>query len=299
MFSYRHAYHAGNHADILKHVVLCQCIDYLQQKDTALRLIDTHAGAGCYDLSSPMMNKVGEYRDGIQRLWNAPKQTELSEVPELPALPALITDFLRRLQPLQKGKALSRYPGSPWFMAQALRPQDQLKLYEMHPTDHKLLVENLRLALPADNKSKALYHIEQRDGFNGLKASLPPPSRRALALIDPAYEVPRDYELVVTAIADALKRLANGVYMVWYPVIGKREAHLLPERLMKLAPNWLDVRLIVREAPRDGFGLYGSGMFVCNPPWVLANNLKEILPALSARLAQDAHARFSVTTSDK
>ena len=274
MLSYRHAFHAGNHADVLKHLVLTQIATYMSEKPTPFWIIDTHAGAGRYALESAHASKLGEYRDGIGRLWNAKG---------LPPAAADYVDFVRLLNP--DGK-LRHYPGSPWLASQFLRDSDRLRLYELHSTDVKLLQECFQGA-------GRQVGITAGDGFAGLKAILPPPPRRALVLIDPSYETRDDYSNVVKGLQEALKRFPTGTYAVWYPMLAKPESRKLPNRLKNLgSQNWLHATLEVRAPARDGFGMNGSGMFIINPPWTLEKTLHETLPTLSNLLAQGEGAQF-------
>lgn len=276
MLSYRHGFHAGNHADVLKHLVLVQIARYLGQKDAPFWYIDTHAGAGCYDLDSEHARKLGEFREGIGRLWQRS---------DLPPLVAAYVDLVRQLN---KGGALKRYPGSPWLADHALRPDDRLRLFEMHPADHKTLQANFKSA-------GRRVTVTQSDGFAGLKALLPPPPRRAFVLIDPSYETRGDYLNVVKALEEALKRFPTGTYAVWYPRLAKTESRQLPERLAKLpVKDWLHATLSVSKPQMGGFGMHGSGMFVLNPPWTLADGLNETLPWLMQVLAQGDGAAYTV-----
>lgn len=276
MLSYRHAFHAGNHADVLKHLILLQIAEYMGEKPAPFWIIDTHAGAGRYALHSAHASKLGEYRDGIGRLWDANG---------LPPAAADYVDYVRMLNP--DGK-LAHYPGSPWLASQLLRDDDRLRLYELHSTDVKLLQECFKGA----GRKVA---VNAADGFVGLKAILPPPPRRALVLIDPSYETKSDYTNVVKGLQEALKRFATGTYALWYPMLSKLESRQLPTKLKNLgAGNWLHATLEVSAPSRDGFGMNGSGMFVINPPWTLEKTLHETLPTLTRLLAQDDGAKYTL-----
>ena len=276
MLSYRHAFHAGNHADVLKHMVLVQLTRYLGQKDKPFWYIDTHAGAGAYDLDAGYAAKLAEYRGGIARLW------------ERQDLPAPLADYVDQVRAFNPGGRLQKYPGSPFFALWTLREQDRLRLFELHSKDARLLRENLEEA-----GKRAI--VENTDGFAGLKALLPPPPRRALVLIDPPYEEKQDYERVPHALRDALLRFGGGTYAVWYPQLTRLEAHELPQRMKRLAVgNWLHVALRVREPAKDGFGMHGSGMFIVNPPWTLHATLSGVMPYLVAALGEDAGAGFTL-----
>jgi len=276
MLSYRHAFHAGNHADVLKHLVLVQIAAYLGQKDAAFWYIDTHAGAGAYDLEGEHARKLGEFRDGIGRLWSRKD------------LPPAVAEYVDLVRAFNKEGALKRYPGSPWFADQLLREADRLRLFELHSTDLRFLQNNFR-------QGGRRVTVTAGDGFAGLKALLPPPPRRALVLIDPSYETKDDYLKVGQAMEDALKRFATGTYAVWYPCLARAESRRLPEKLRAIAgKNWLDAKLMVGKPGADGFGMYGSGMFVVNPPWTLAATLQETLPWLASALTHGEGGGFSL-----
>jgi len=275
MLSYRHAFHAGNHADVLKHLVLIQIARYLGEKPAPFWIIDTHAGAGRYALESAYASKLAEYRDGIGRLWDASG---------LPPAAADYVDFVRRLNP---DGQLRHYPGSPWLASQLLRDGDRLRLFELHRSDAGLLQECFR--------GQRRVAVTAGDGLAGLKAILPPPPRRALTLIDPSYETRDDYARVVDGLRDALKRFPTGIYALWHPLLAKPEAQKLPARLRSLGTaDWLHATLRVGAPARDGFGMSGSGMFIINPPWTLQKTLQDTLPALTALLAQDDAAAFTL-----
>lgn len=284
MLSYRHVFHAGNHADVLKHTVLLAVLDYFNQKDKPYWLIDTHAGAGGYRLDAGRATTHAEYSDGIGRLWNRT---------DLPPLLARYVEAVRIDNP--DGK-IKRYPGSPLLALRALRPADKLRLFELHPADVKLLAQNITGAAPDAQKRVA---IKQEDGFTGMKALLPPPSRRGLVLIDPAYEDKRDYLRVVTAVKEGLQRFATGTFMVWYPLLQKNESITLAGKLKKVAPEWLNVTLTVQAPSQDGLGMHGSGVFLVNPPWTLAAALKDTLPWLAGVLKVGAGetASYNLETS--
>ncbi|MBE5530195.1 competence protein ComJ [Laribacter hongkongensis] len=273
MLSYRHAFHAGNHADVLKHTVELLLLDYLNQKDKPYWYIDTHAGAGCYQLDEGYASKNAEFNTGIGPLWQRD---------DLPEPLARYVDLVRGLNP---DGELRFYPGSPFVAARAIRRDDKLRLFELHPTDGNILTENF-----SDAGRRA--QVTLADGFAGLKSVLPPPPRRALVLIDPPYEDKRDYHKVETALAAALQRFPAGLYAVWYPCLQRAEAKALPQALRRLAPNWLDVSLHVETPARDGFGMAGSGMFIINPPWTLPDTLKSLMPWLVKALGRDAGAGY-------
>lgn len=289
MFSYRHAFHAGNHADVLKHMLLLQLLQHLGQKDAPYMFIDTHAGAGMYALEDKYAQQSGEYEQGIARLWQRH---------DLPPLAAQYVELIKRFNP---GGGLRFYPGSPYCAEKMLREQDKLRLFELHPSDSKILSNNFsRLEKQAEAQGQRPARgkrviVSKSDGFAGLKALLPPPSRRGLVLIDPPYEDKSDYRKVQLALEDALARFATGIYAVWYPVLRRPESRQLPDRLKRLPANgWLHATLTVGGPTADGFGLRGSGMFVLNPPWTLEPLLREAMPYLARVLAQDAGAGFTL-----
>jgi 23S rRNA (adenine2030-N6)-methyltransferase len=263
VLSYRHGFHAGNHADVLKHCVLALCLDYLVQKPKPLLVLDTHAGAGLYRLDGAEAGKNREFAGGIGRLWGA------ADAPDELA-PWL--DVVRRFNP---DGALRFYPGSALIAATLTRPDDPLHLFERHPRD----VDALREHLGGDRRIR----VQHSDGFAALKALLPPPSRRGLILIDPPYEQDSDYKQVLTALQDGLQRFAQGAYLVWYPLLSQRASQKLPERLRALPDTrWLSVELRIQRP--SSLGLWGSGMHIVNPPWQLQTNLAACLPYLRDRL---------------
>ncbi|MGB6055276.1 MAG: 23S rRNA (adenine(2030)-N(6))-methyltransferase RlmJ [Burkholderiaceae bacterium] len=291
MLSYRHAFHAGNHADVLKHVVTLELLRYLAQKETPVMYIDTHAGAGLYALDGAYAAKNAEYDTGIGRLWSRK------------GLPPPLARYVDLIKGLNPGGKMRYYPGSPYCADRVLRPQDRLRLFELHPSDGKILQDNFRKleanaaaqgGRPARGTRVMVY---KGDGFAGLKALLPPPSRRGLVLIDPPYEDKGDYRRVQDTLRDALSRFATGTYAVWYPLLQRIESRQLPERLKRLpAAGWLDATLSIGAPAPDGFGLRGSGMFILNPPWTLEATLRDLLPRLVELLGADAGAGFTLAS---
>jgi 23S rRNA (adenine2030-N6)-methyltransferase len=279
MLAYRHAFHAGNHADVLKHLVLMLVLRHMNVKPKTYRYVDTHGGAGGYSLEGRYAQKKGEYERGIGRLWT---RTDLPEV---------VADYVALVRRFNPDGVLAQYPGSPALAQLLLRPQDQLRAFELHPTEQKILRATL-----ASTPDAIAY---DGDGFVGLKSQLPPSSRRGVVLIDPSYEGNRDYARVVATLRDALTRFAEGVYMVWYPQVSKLEAASLPKRLEALAAKgWLNASLSVQLPDAQGFGLAGSGMFVINPPHALAAQLQAVLPWLVEVLGQYDGARFGLDRLD-
>jgi 23S rRNA (adenine2030-N6)-methyltransferase len=267
MLAYRHAFHAGNHADVLKHVVLVHVLRHMNLKDKAYRMVDTHAGGGVYALDSPQAQRKGEYRHGIARLWSR------SDLPEG------VADYVQLVRRLNPDGLLRQYPGSPSLARMLLRAQDQLRLLELHPSEHDALHAMLGVSKGVE--------VKKADGFTALKGQLPPPSRRALVLIDPSYEGHDDYGHVLEALREALQRFAEGVYLVWYPQVQKHGAAPMLQGLKSLAPKgWLHARLSLQLPDAQGFGLLGSGVFVINPPHTLHSQLQAELPWLVAALGQ-------------
>lgn len=276
MLSYRHAFHAGNHADVLKHFVLTQVLDYFSQKDKPYWYIDTHAGAGMYALDQGYATQNAEHESGISRLW---------DTPDLPEELLAYVDLVRKLNPHGK---LKLYPGSPSCARPFMRTDDRMRLFELHPTDSKLLRQNF------DEAGRKVM-IETQDGFAGLKAVLPPPPRRAVVLIDPPYEEKQDYARVVDALKDSLQRFATGTYILWYPLLQRPEVKLMQERLQKLnMPSWLHVTLTVQTPSAEGFGMHGSGLFIINPPWTLQKTLATTMPVLVDKLGLDRGASYTL-----
>jgi len=279
MFSYRHAFHAGSHADVLKHTVLIATLRHLLQKDTALTVLDTHAGAGLYRLDGKHAATSGEAQAGILRL------------PTKPLAPAL-QDYVEMVRSFNTDSNVRTYPGSPFILQHLLRTHDRLKLFELHPTDTRALAKNI-----AQLNAGRQVALLREDGFTAALPFLPPPSRRALVLCDPSYEIKTDYARVHNLLADGLKRFATGVYAVWYPVIARTEAHALPKRLRALARQagkpWLHATLSIQGGSQAA-GLAASGMFLINPPWPLEAALREALPQMVQWLGQDSHAGFTL-----
>ena len=314
MFSYRHAFHAGNHADVLKHLALIAVLRHLMRKDSPLTLVDTHAGAGIYRLDSDAAQTSGEALEGIARLQalheqNPPSARDHQAPAATEDIAETLTDYLAVVASFNRAPGAWRvYPGSPLIMhALMTEPgraavHDRLKLFELHPTDIQAL--NAHVAQLDAGRQVA---VARQDGFDALKALLPPPaaaggSRRALVLIDPSYEIKSDYAQVAAAVQDALRRFATGVYMVWYPVIARPEAHGLPRRLKTVAQQagrgWLNATLHIGAAP-DGAGLTASGLFVVNPPHTLKAALEQALPQVLRVLAdgRGAGRAWAVETS--
>jgi 23S rRNA (adenine2030-N6)-methyltransferase len=284
MLAYRHAFHAGNHADVLKHTVLALVLQHMNQKDKGWRYIDTHAGAGGYSLEGEYAKKRGEFELGIAKL------LERNDLPEpLAELVTLVRAF-------NGGPRITQYPGSPAIAQMLMRPQDQLRLFEMHPTDHKILASYLG-EMPG-------IEVKLADGYGSLKSQLPPPTRRGVVLIDPPYEIKTDYARTLAALREALERFADAVVVIWLPQLQLLEAAQLPQRLKATADSagkkgWLHAQLTVAQADERGFGMLGSSVFVANPPHTLFTALQPVLPFLVQTLGQFDGARSALDRSAK
>ncbi|OAT30927.1 23S rRNA (adenine(2030)-N(6))-methyltransferase RlmJ [Proteus myxofaciens] len=267
MLSYRHSFHAGNHADVVKHIVQTLIIESLKEKEKPFLYLDTHAGAGRYQLTNAHATRTGEYLDGIMRLW------QQEEVPEL------IIPYLDIISALNPNGELRYYPGSPLLAANLLREQDKLALTELHPTDFPLL----RTEFSRDDRVR----VAREDGFGQLKSKLPPASRRGFVLIDPPYELKQDYSAVVKGIAEGYKRFATGTYAIWYPVVHRQQIkRMLKELEATGVRKILQIELAVKP-DSDQLGMTASGMIVINPPWKLESQMKSILPWLHKTLVPE------------
>ena len=267
MLSYRHSFHAGNHADVLKHIVQTMIIESLKEKEKPFLYLDTHAGAGRYQLTNAHATRTGEYLEGIARLW------QQEEVPEL------ILPYLEAVGSLNTSDELRYYPGSPLLAAKLLREQDLLMLTELHPTDFPLL----RTEFSRDKRVR----VCREDGFGQLKSKLPPASRRGFALIDPPYELKQDYSAVVKGIVEGYKRFATGTYAIWYPVVHRQQIkRMLKELEATGIRKILQIELAVKP-DSDQLGMTASGMIVINPPWKLASQMASILPWLHKTLVPE------------
>ena len=284
MFSYRHAFHAGNHADVLKHTILIATLQYLTQKEAALTVLDTHSGAGLYRLDGDFASKSGEAEEGVQRL-AAANEAELAPV---------LQDYLQMIRSFNQGEKLRNYPGSPVIAQALMRPHDRLKAFELFPADMRSLAGNIA-QLEVGRKVNVLLE----DGFEGIKKFLPPPARRALVLCDPSYEIKTDYGRVLDMVTDSLKRFPTGTYAVWYPIIPRPDAHDLPKRLKTMATkagkSWFHATLTVKSnKTSERGGLPASGMFIINPPFNLKEQMKPAMPQLDKLLGQDGNAAFTL-----
>ena len=275
--NYRHAFHAGSFADVFKHAVLCRVLDYLRQKPAAFRVIDTHAGAGLYDLTSPEATRGGEWHDGIERLMAA-------RLPDKAR--ALLKPYVEVIGALNAPGALTVYPGSPALVRAWLRPQDRMIACELEPQAQAALA----YAMQRDTRVKTLAI----DGWTALSAYVPPKERRGLVVTDPPFEQASDFPRLAQALAAAHRKWATGVYLLWYPIKGRTEPDALAKRLRRLGiPKILRAELVVSPLS-DPSRLNGSGLILVNPPWTLEGELKVLLPALAAALGRDGQGRFTL-----
>jgi 23S rRNA (adenine2030-N6)-methyltransferase len=266
--NYRHAYHAGNFADVLKHIVLALVIEALKRKPAPFAAVDTHAGVGLYDLWALAANKTLEYKDGIGRLF------------DLSTLPEALKPYLGAVRSLN-GQHLRFYPGSPALTRSLMRPQDRLILAELHPEDADALKERFK-----DDRQVAVHGM---DGWSALKAFAPPPEKRGLMLIDPPFEAKGEFERLARGLIAARKRWPQGIFLAWYPIKDREGPDQLKASLLEAGlPAILSVEMAVR--PLGGEGLGASGLILLNPPWRLDETLKGILPWLMERLDQGGGA---------
>jgi 23S rRNA (adenine2030-N6)-methyltransferase len=268
MLSYRHAFHAGNFADVLKHSVLTLVLDYMTRKEKGFTYVDSHAGAGMYSVNSDYAQKTGEYQQGIAKLLNCP------------ALPTQLQPYIELIQSFNPDMALTYYPGSPGIARQLMRRQDSAHLFELHPTDSQ------QLQAYCQGWRKAF--VKQQNGYQGVLSLLPPPSRRGVVLIDPPYEIKSDYQAAVQTIIDAYKKFPTGSYLLWYPVVNRSYIEQMQQQFTNSAiRNVLQLELCMRP-DNDQFGMTGTGLFIVNPPWQLAEQMQTVLPFLTTELANNS-----------
>lgn len=273
MLSYRHSFHAGNHADVLKHTVQSLILSALKEKEKPFLYLDTHAGAGRYQLSGEHAERTGEYLEGIARIWQQPDT------------PELLQPYLDAIRALNPNGTLRYYPGSPLIARHLLREEDKLQLTELHSSDFPLL----RNEFMKDSRAR----VERSDGYQQLKAKLPPPSRRGLILIDPPYELKSDYQAVIQGIQEGYKRFNTGIFALWYPVVLRQQIKRMRHDLEATGiRRILQIELAVRP-DSDQRGMTASGMIVINPPWKLEQQMRELLPWLHKKLvpAGTGHTR--------
>lgn len=272
--NYRHAFHAGNFADVLKHAVLAWIISYLQQKPGAIRVIETHAGAGLYDLAASAAARTGEWREGIGRL-----DEPLADEPEV-----FLAPYREALAALRAGHGPQTYPGSPLICQQMLRADDRYIGAELHGETHWQLNTLL--------KRDARFKLILRDGWEVLRANIPPKERRGLVLIDPAFEAPDEWETLTRQVIAAARKWPTGCFMVWYPLKNPRQsddlAHAIAEAGIASA---IRLELIVDDLAKAE-KLAGCGLIIINPPWTLRAEAQALLPALAERLARSNRAGY-------
>jgi 23S rRNA (adenine2030-N6)-methyltransferase len=273
--NYRHAYHAGNFADVVKHVVLSRLVEYLKQKDKAFRVIDTHAGIGRYDLSSSEAQKTGEWQGGIGRLVEAALGASAA---------TLLAPYLEAVRSLNPEGGVKRYPGSPLIARHLLRKQDRLSAIELHPKD----AVRLKALFDGDFQTRVI----ELDGWLDLGAHLPPKEKRGLVLIDPPFEKEGEFGRLVGGLVRAHKRWPSGIYALWYPIKDRKAVIAFRKALRATGiPKLLDIEFEIRP-PSDG--LDGSGMVVVNPPFTLEAELRTLLPALHKLLVVEKPAHWTL-----
>jgi 23S rRNA (adenine2030-N6)-methyltransferase len=274
MLSYRHSYHAGNHADVLKHIVLTLCINALKEKEKPFLYLDTHSGAGRYLLQSEHAEKTGEFLSGINLIW------QQSEIPEL------LNTYLSVLKRYNPFDDLKYYLGSPLIAKQLLREQDKINLTELHPTDYPLL----RQEFSKDKRAKVL----REDGFAQLKSKLPPESRRGIVLIDPSYEIKDDYQKIPKALFEAYKRFATGIYLIWYPVVSRTQTQKMISEIINSGIKRISQFEFAIKPDNNQKGMTASGMLVINPPWKLHEQMQTIMPWLKSILDKDKTGNYLI-----
>ncbi len=285
--NYQHAFHAGNFADVHKHAVLVRILEHLRRKDTPFRIIDTHAGAGRYDLLGEQAQRSGEWRDGIKPVWEALRQDGAHggrRGRDDAEAAVLLAPYLAAIAALNPGGALRTYPGSPLIAEALLRAQDRLIACEAEPR----AAAALKTALRGDARAKALLI----DGWTALRANVPPKERRGLVLVDPPFEAADDFERLATALATAHRKWPTGIYMLWYPIKDRLAPDALARRLRRLpVPKVLRSEVLLGP-PRAEAGLIGSGLILVNPPFPLEPELQRLLPVLSRLFGPQAHHRL-------
>lgn len=282
MLSYRHAFHAGNHADVLKHCALATALRYMGEKDAPYLYAETHAGAGAYGLDEGFAAKNREWENGIDRL---------SAYARARPAPRAVAAYLETVEDFRARRGPAAYPGSPAIASALLRERDRAVLYELHPADFPAL----EALLAEDPRAQ----VRREDGLRGLRSLLPPPSRRALVLVDPSYEVKDEYARVAEALADALRRFATGSYLAWYPLLDREEARAFPGSVLALSRGKACRAELRLTAPEPGSrGMAGSGIVALNPPWALKAALEESLPYLADALGRPGEASWVLEWED-
>jgi 23S rRNA (adenine2030-N6)-methyltransferase len=276
--NYRHAFHAGNFADVVKHAVLARIVEYLKQKDKAFRVVDTHAGEGLYDLASSQAARTGEWRDGIGRVLATPPSGEAG---------ALLAPYLQAVASVNEDGGLGHYPGSPVIVRHLLRKQDRLTAIELHPQDAKRLEQRFA----GDYQVRVIT----LDGWLALGAHLPPKEKRGLVLVDPPFEAEGEFERLIDGLLRAHRRWPGGIYALWYP-IKHRDALVAMVRAVRASgiPRVLDTRFMIRRRSEGEPRLDGSGMLIVNPPFTLERELSVLFPYLLDVLKQEPGADWSL-----
>ena len=275
--NYRHVYHAGNFADVVKHAVLSRLVEYLKRKDKAFRVIDTHAGIGLYDLSSEQARKTGEWHDGIGRLMDAALPAESAD---------LLAPYLDAVRAVNPAGGIEKYPGSPLIARHLLRKQDRLSAIELHPEDARTLAD----LFEGDFQTR----VTELDGWLALGAHLPPKEKRGLVLVDPPFEIGGEFDRLVDGLKKAHRRWPGGIFALWYPVKDRKAVAAFREGLADSGiPKIMDIEFYIRP-PSSEPRLDGTGMVVVNPPYQLESELRTMLPVLNKILAESAGASWSV-----
>lgn len=271
MLSYRHGFHAGNHADVIKHIVYQQVLKYMAKKDKPFSIVDTHAGAGAYQLMDEFGQKNKEYETGIGRLWTLSQSGDNT-------MPAEVKEYVEAIQKFQDdSKELNLYPGSPWFAMEALPLEGKAFFHELHSTDFNLLRNFVRT-----NRYRKAIH---GDGFVESIGLFPPTSRRGVVIIDPSYEIKADYQRGVDYVTTMYKRFSSGVYMIWYPVVDRYRIDQMTQGLQKSGVRNVQLFELNVEEDSDERGMTGSGMIVVNAPFTLKEQMQKVLPYLTEQLA--------------
>lgn len=272
MLSYRHAFHAGNFADVLKHSVLTLVLEYMSRKEKGFLYVDSHSGAGMYQLTDEYAQKTGEYKNGIEKLINS--DIENNDIPEP------LVEYIELIKRLNLGADLNLYPGSPGIAKQFMRRQDSSHLFELHPTDIEHLTDFC-------HRWKKVF-VKQSDGYQGVLSLLPPPSKRGVVLIDPPYELKEDYSKAVKTLIKGYNKFATGTYILWYPVVTRALVEQMKSQFQASdVKNLLQVEFCLAN-DTDEYGMTGTGLFIINPPWKLAEQLSEIMPYLKTKLGDQA-----------
>ncbi len=276
MLSYRHSFHAGNFADVLKHLILIKILEYLGKKEKPFCCIDTHAGPGDYALDAEFALKNKEFENGIARLWQRND------------LPDSVANYVSVIKKFNSTESLRRYPGSPLIIKQFLRNKDSLVLYELHSTEIQLL----NAAVNRDRRIK-VFHT---DGLKNAVGLLPPKEHRGLVLIDPSYEIKSDYNLVVETLIQMHKRFATGTYALWYPVVERNRNQQLEKAIKTSGLKNVQLFELGIKTDTHEHGMTASGMIVVNPPWTLASEMQQTLPWLANTLGIDGAGKYRIET---